>query len=646
MISTAGHIFLSFTLVLAFLQGLFPFFTRRREYSKATPLLETLSLLQTFFIMLAFFTLMWAYVTSDFSVSNVAFNSHQNKPLFYKISGVWGNHEGSLLLWVMVLTLMTTVFIFKRPTPFNSIFYQRVLVLQGRLTFGFTAFLILTSNPFWALDPIPLAGLGLNPMLQDPALAIHPPVLYAGYVGYALPFSLAVATLSTSGKTDFSAQAWAGWIRPWSLIAWMFLTAGIALGAFWAYYELGWGGWWFWDPVENAALMPWLLGTALLHALRVCQIRKQLFLTSILLALGTFSFSVIGTFLVRSGLLTSIHSFAVDPSRGVFILGLIATILGSSLTLFALKASSFKNTSSPSSLGTREWLIGLNVLLLVVLTSAVLWGTLYPLLHELLTGEHLSVGPPYFHKTIIPLALPLLVLTGVGPFLKWGKKEPFSLIRPSLITGALTAFILFLGYFFLKDILSFETLFSAVCVALGGWIISLSLAIPHEKKPSSSSGFLSRFHGLNGMKIAHFGLGIMIIGMALDLGGRFQISLPLQQGETADLGGFKVHFQNIKNAKGANYHAERASIHVRSPSIDYGVLHPEKRFYDVQKIISSKTALKGLWLSDVHLILGRYLGENRWMIKFQFHPFIHFIWLGVGLICFGAGLSAFRAFKR
>ncbi|HFD16404.1 MAG TPA: heme lyase CcmF/NrfE family subunit, partial [Rhodospirillales bacterium] len=555
-----GHFALVLAFAVALVQGSLPLFGAARRDPVLTGIAPYAAVAQFLLVSFALAALVQAYVTSDFSVRNVFENSHSSKPLFYKITGTWGNHEGSLVLWVWILTLFGAgVAVFGRRLPPR--FMARVLAVQGLISVGFLSFMLLTSNAFLRLDPAPADGRGLNPILQDPGLALHPPFLYLGYVGFSTAYSFAMAAL-IEGRVD---PSWARWLRPWVLVAWLFLTFGIALGSWWAYYELGWGGWWFWDPVENASFMPWLVGTALLHSAIVLEKRNTLKSWTILLAILTFALSLLGTFLVRSGVLTSVHAFATDPARGVFILGLLLLAVGGSLTLYAIRAPAMQGGSLFAPI-SREGALVLNNLLLSTAAATVLLGTLYPLALEALTGAKISVGPPYFNATFVPLMIPLLLAVPIGAMLSWKRGDlpgVLSRLRVAVAASGLVA----LGYLALID---WRGALAAAGYALATWIIVGSLVelagrIALFRIPLTRS--LNRLKGLPrsaiGMTVAHVGLGIFIIGVTATSSAQIERILVMRPGDTVSLAGYEVTFEGVTERQGPNYVAEQGTFSVR-----------------------------------------------------------------------------------
>jgi len=573
---------------------------------------------------LSFAALLWCFVTTDLSVVTVVKNSHTLKPLLYKISGVWGNHEGSMLLWVTMLAgYGAALSVWKNPA--------RVLQAQGLIGSGFLVFILLASNPFARVMFPPVDGNDLNPLLQDPVLAIHPPMLYLGYVGFSVAFSFALAAL-WDGKI---AKEWVMLLKPWVLFSWTALTAGIALGSWWAYYELGWGGWWFWDPVENASLMPWLLGTALLHSVIVMEKRGGLTRWTLLLAILTFSLSMLGTFLVRSGVLTSVHAFALDPTRGAFILGLLGLYTGGALFLYAMRAAQMGNDVlfAPVS---REGALVLNNLFLTTATATVLTGTLYPLLMQAMGSDSISVGPPYFNATILPLLAPMVVLMGVGPFLAW-KTADFRAVMQRLQMAAIFTIIIVLF------VLAMKMPHPGIAVGgmgLAAWLITATLSewAGHARMKKKLSW--ARIRGMKAaqwsLSVAHIGLGVAIIGMVGTALWTHEDIAVMKVSDKMTLGRYELNLIEVVPAFGANYNAMQAHIEVRDGSKKF-VLRPERRLYPAASGRSTTEAgIRTSWHDDVYVALGNYdEKEDAWVVHAWVHPLVPFLWIGFVLMALG-----------
>ncbi len=575
------------------------------------------------FTALAFAALVFAFVTSDFSVVDVANNSHTLKPLIYKITGVWGNHEGSMLLWVLVLSVYSAaVALFGRG---GAKLTAAALGVQGLLAAAFLLFILLTSNPFLRVDPPPFEGLGLNPLLQDPGLAFHPPMLYTGYVGLSATFAYAAAALIT-GDAD---AGWARAARPFMLIAWIALTIGIAGGSWWAYYELGWGGFWFWDPVENASLMPWLVGTALLHSALATERTGAFRSWTLLLSIAAFSLSLIGTFLVRSGVLSSVHAFANDPARGVFILGMIGVAIGGALALFAWRAPKLESGATFDAV-SRETALLVNNVFLAAVTTAVFVGTLYPLLHRALTGRDLSVGPPYYAITFAPIFFALLVLVPFGPRLGWQRgnlKEAARALMPA-IAAAVVAGAAVLA------VIAPRTLTGAGAFAVAAWLIAASVidvARRGRLRAIPASAFAAA--------LAHAGLGVTLMGVAGTTLWKSEALEVLGPGETMTIAGYTLRFEGVSRADGPNYMAERATIDVVSGGRTTAHLYPEHRVYPAEQQDTVETAIRTTGFEDLYLALGDQREGGRWVIRAYVNPLAPFIWLGGGIMALG-GLAS------
>ncbi len=632
-----GHFALVLAFAVAVVQSTLPLYGAVRRDPVLTGVAPYAAVVQFLLVSFAFATLVQAYLVSDFSVRNVFENSHSSKPFFYKLAGTWGNHEGSLVLWVLILTLFgACVAVFGRRLP--PTFMARVLAVQGLISVGFLSFMLLTSNAFLRLDPAPADGRGLNPILQDPGLALHPPFLYLGYVGFSTAYSFAMAAL-LEGRVD---PSWARWLRPWVLVAWLFLTLGIALGSWWAYYELGWGGWWFWDPVENASFMPWLVGTALLHSAIVLEKRNTLKSWTILLAILTFALSLLGTFLVRSGVLTSVHAFATDPARGVYILMLLLIAVGGSLALFAIRAPAMQSGSlfAPVS---REGALVLNNLLLSTATATVLLGTLYPLALEALGGPKISVGPPYFNATFVPLMIPLLLAVPVGAMLSWKRGDlPGVLARLKVAVGA--SVVVALGYLAVFDL---RGVLAALGFALAAWLVVGSLVelagrVALFRLPLRRS--LDRLAGLPrsaiGMTVAHIGLGILVVGITATSSGQIERILVMRPGETATLAGYEVTFKGVTERQGPNFVAERGTFEARRDGRLVAVLHSERRSFPVEGQTTTEAAIDTTLWRDLYFVLGDPVGEDGGRtVRLYYNPLVVWLWGGAVIMALGGLVS-------
>ena len=587
------------------------------------------------FVAAAFFGLVTLFVTDDFSVRIIAQGSNLSLPLFYKVTALWGGHEGSLLLWSFILSCwMLAVTILSKDIPLDMI--ARVLSVMGMIAVGFLLFSLLTSNPFERLLPnIPSDGRDLNPLLQDVGMAIHPPMLYIGYVGFSVAFAFAIAAL-ISGEFD---AAWVRWIRPWTTAAWTFLTLGIALGSWWAYYELGWGGWWFWDPVENASFMPWLVGTALIHSLAVTEQRGLFRSWTILLAIFAFSLSLLGTFLVRSGVLTSVHAFASDPSRGLFILAFLGVVVGSSLTLFAFRAPVVASSGSFAFLSREMFLLFNNVLLLVAALT-VLVGTLFPLLADAFHIGKYSVGPPYFNTVFVPIMLILIALMGVGPLLRWKQTRKDYLLdmlkRTVPLALILTAVFTWLYHkgFAVATVVSF---------ALAGWLLAgIIIDLLQKIRHASSTGEGLKRLPLTywGMQTAHIGLIVTAVGIGIVSYYNVAHDVRMAPGEKVDLEQYQIMFHGHKNGKGPNYHAQIGHFTLLQDSKTLKELYPEKRQYFSQMgNVMTEAAIDARLDRDVFVAMGEPLADGAWAVRLQYKPFVRLIWLGAIIMALGGILA-------
>jgi cytochrome c-type biogenesis protein CcmF len=581
---------------------------------------------QWVFVALSFVVLCWSFYKNDFSVLYVASNSNSALPTFYRIAAVWGAHEGSLLLWALALsTWSVAVAAFSRNLP--ATFAARVLGVLGVVSIGFQLFILLTSSPFERLIPAATDGRDLNPLLQDPALAIHPPMLYIGYVGFSVAFAFAVAAL-LEGKLD---EKWARWTRPWTTVAWMFLTVGIALGSWWAYYELGWGGWWFWDPVENASFMPWLVGTALIHSLAVTEKRGLFKSWTLLLAIIAFSLSLLGTFLVRSGVLVSVHAFASDPSRGLFILAFLGVCIGGSLALFAWRGPSLR-TRGGFDVVSRESFLLFNNMLLLITAALILIGTLYPLFLDALNMGKISVGPPYFNVVFLIPTIPLVFLMAVGMHSAWKKGRLAEMKRPLVI---LLAVALAIGL--IVPPLAYHHFHPMTVVGLtaAAWAILSSLYEPWQRLRRKQS--LSR--GVLGMTLAHIGVGVFAIGVTVVQTYKIEKDIALQPGATVELEGYTFQFKGTREVKGPNYDAVEAEVAISRDGRQVALLHPQKRVYRVQTSPMTESGIDVRWNRDLFVAMGEDLGNNTWSMRLQYKPMVRYIWLGALIMALG-GLVA------
>lgn len=636
MIAEIGHFALALALAVALVQSIVPLIgAARRDYgwmAVATPA----AAVQFLCVGVSFGCLLYSFAVSDFSVINVAQNSNSLQPMIYKISSTWGNHEGSMVLWVLILALfggMVALFGGNLPPTLKA----RTLSVQSMIAFAFLLFILFTSNPFERLDPAPIDGRDLNPLLQDIGLVMHPPMLYVGYVGFSISFSFAIAAL-IEGKVD---AAWARWVRPWTLLAWIFLTAGILLGSWWAYYELGWGGWWYWDPVENASFMPWLVGTALLHSAIVVEKRDALKTWTILLAILTFSLSLIGTFLVRSGVLTSVHAFATDPERGVFILILLIIAIGGSLLLYAWRAPQLKGGGLFAPI-SREGSLILNNLLLTTAAATVFIGTLYPLLLDAITGDKISVGPPFFNATFIPLMIPLIIALGFGPMMSWKRGDLSGVVQRlkfalvvSMVVTAVAAYVTW-G----------RSVFGAIGLGLAGWLAA-SVCIEFGSRigigRASAGDVFRRAAGLPraawGMTVAHFGFAILVAGATGASIWQDEAIESIRVGDSISIAGYEFTLRNVDDVRGANYVAQRGVFTVRHEGKILATLAPERRRYLVQGTETTESAIYSNGISDLYAVLGQPDGAGRWIAKVYFKPLVPWLWLGGAITVLGGIIS-------
>ena len=637
-----GHFALALALAMALVQSVLPILGAGRGNILWMQSARWSSFGQVFFVGIAFLALMQAFVTSDFTVKNVVENSNSLKPMLFKVAGTWGSHEGSLLLWTLILTVFgAAVALFGSNIPLSL--KARTLSVQAWISVGFLTFMLLTSNPFDRVFPPADDGQDLNPLLQDVGLAMHPPLLYFGYVGFSIVFSFAVAAL-IEGRVD---AAWARWVRPWTLAAWMSLTAGIALGSWWAYYELGWGGWWFWDPVENVSFMPWLMGTALLHSAIVTEKRDAFKSWTILLAILTFSLSLLGTFIVRSGLLTSVHAFAVDPERGLYILGLLAVSIGGSLALFAWRAP----TMEPGGLFkpiSREAGLLVNNLLLATATGIVLFGTLYPLFYEAATGgEKLSVGPPFFNASFIPVMLPLVFAMGLGPYLSWKRADLAGVLQrlrfvvvlavlATLVTWYLAEGGPVLGY--LSLMLAFWLFFST----LREWAMRIKLFEAPFPESVRRARNLPRYS--HGMTLAHAGLAMAMFGFIGSTVWKSEEIIFVRPGTEVSIGGFDVTFEGAERVRGPNYFADRGTLRVAREGNYVTDLFPERRTYPVAQTTTTESAIRSTMAGDLYASIANPAAEDEstqgaWTLRILYEPLVNFIWIGSAMLVLGGGLS-------
>jgi len=631
-----GHYALILALVMAVVQTTLPMVGAARRDALWMGLATPAVIGQFVFVSMAFACLMHAYVVSDFSVMNVAANSHSDKPLLYKFTAVWGNHEGSMVLWVWILAvygLAVAAFGGNLPPTLKA----RVLAIQGFIGAGFLLFSLGTSDPFIRLDPAPINGNDLNPLLQDPGLAFHPPLLYFGYVGMSMPFAFAIAAL-IEGRVD---PAWARWVRPWTLLAWCTLTAGIVLGSWWAYYELGWGGFWFWDPVENASFMPWLMGTALLHSALVAEKRDALKSWTVLLAILAFSLSLLGTFLVRSGVLTSVHSFASDPARGAYILGFLVFVIGGSLALYAWRAPALKATGTFKPI-SREGALLLNNLLLVVGCATVFVGTLYPIVLDAIDGSKVSVGPPFFDKTFVPLMAPALLLTAMAPFMAWKRADLGGVLQRIWLAALALAGAIALIYATHGGPIG-----PAIGIGITAWlfvgaIVEFADRLRLFRVPLAES--MKRLAGLPrsaiGTTLAHAGVAVLAAGCIAGSAWRTETIGVMKPGDQATLGDYTVTMATIGEEPGPNYSAVVAEMRLMKDGELIDVMYPSKRFYPVQGQQTTEAAIRTSFMSDFYISLGdpdEASGGHG--VRLYHNPLVPWIWIGAVVMVLGGLLS-------
>jgi len=636
MIAEFGHYALVLALALALVQASVPMIGARKDDPVLMAVAGPTAVGQFCFVAMAFAALMTCYVRSDFSVVNVFENSHSAKPLVYKLSGLWGNHEGSMLLWVLILSVFgALVALFGSNLPARL--KANALAVQSLIAVAFILFILVTSNPFLRIAEAPLEGRDLNPILQDPGLAIHPPLLYLGYVGLSISFSFAIAAL-IDGRID---AAWARWIRPWTLLAWMFLTLGIAMGSYWAYYTLGWGGWWFWDPVENASFMPWLATTALLHSALVMEKRDALKVWTILLAILAFSLSLIGTFLVRSGVLTSVHAFATDPTRGVFILAILVLFIGGSLTLFALRAPLLKQGGLFAPI-SREGALVLNNLFLVSACATVFIGTLYPLALEALTGEKISVGAPFFNATFAPLFVPLLIAVPFGPLLAWKRGDLLGAAQR--LVGAAGIAVITVAVVFAME--GGGPILVPFAIGLAFYVMAGALTDIVERtgllKVPLATAF-ARAKGLPrsawGAAFAHLGLGITLLGVIGETQWSLERIAELKPGQTISVRRYELQFDGVTTRQGPNYRDLVAHFTVRRHGDLIGVMEPSKRSFPSRGTATSQTALMTRGVSQLYLSLGDPNADGSLAVRLYYKPLVLLIWLGAVVMVVGGALS-------
>lgn len=636
-----GHFVLALALALALVQSTIPLFGAARGNLLWMRSSRSTAFGQVVFVGLAFAALMRAFVVSDFTVLNVANNSHSLKPMIFKVAATWGSHEGSLLLWVFILTIFgAAVAAFGSNLP--ETLRARTLAMQAWISVGFLSFLLFTSNPFERVFPPPLDGADLNPLLQDIGLAMHPPLLYFGYVGFSIVFSFAAAAL-IEGRID---TAWARWVRPWTLAAWISLTAGIALGSWWAYYELGWGGWWFWDPVENVSFMPWLLGTALLHSAIVTEKRDAFKSWTILLAILTFSLSLLGTFVVRSGLLTSVHAFAVDPERGLYILGLLAISIGGSLALYAWRAPMMEGGGLFKPISREAGLL-LNNLILATATGTVLFGTLYPLFLEAVSGDKISVGPPFFNGAFVPMMLPLVFVMGLGPFLSWKRADLVGVLQRVRFVVVLAVLATLAIWYFAKGgpVLAYLSILIALWLffaSLREWALRVRLfEVPLQESIRRARNLPRAAHG---MTLAHAGVAVLMIGMIGSSVWKSEEIAFVEPGTSVNIAGFDVTFEGVQRVRGPNYIADQGTLRVERGGSFVTALKPERRSYPVAQSTTTESAIRSTLAGDLYASitepsLDKAEESGAWTLRILYEPFVGLLWLGAAMLVIGGSLS-------
>jgi cytochrome c-type biogenesis protein CcmF len=632
-----GQLALLLALAVAMVQGSLPIAGAARGRADWMALARPAAQTQCLLVMLAFACLVASFVRNDFSVLYVASNSNSALPLHYRIAGVWGGHEGSLLLWLLMLNVWTlAVATFSRHLPPPVI--SRILAVMGLVSVGFLLFMLLTSNPFDRLLPAAADGRDLNPLLQDPGMVIHPPMLYMGYVGFSVAFSFAIAAL-LGGNLD---ATWARWTRPWTIAAWMFLTVGIALGSWWAYYELGWGGWWFWDPVENASFMPWLVGTALIHSLAVTEKRGAFKSWTVLLAIMAFSLSLLGTFLVRSGVLSSVHAFATDPARGLFILAFLVVVIGGSLALYAWRAPQVGLGARFELVSRESMLLGNNVMLAAAM-GTVLLGTLYPLVLDALGMGKISVGPPYFDSVFVPIMTPLVFLMGVGPLARWRSAELPSLARRLRWAAMLTVLMALVTGWLAGHISPLATL----GFMMTWWIVfAVATDLLERLRPgiAGAAGVTGRLRLIPrtmwGMWLAHLGIAAFAFGVSMVNTYGIERDVKMEPGDTVELAGYVFTYRGVRDREGPNYTATQGLLEVTRDGKPVATMRPEKRVYRVQQNPMTEAAIDTGFTRDLYVSLGEPVGDRAWIVRVYFKPFVDWIWGACLLMAFGGGIAA------
>jgi len=623
MIPELGQLCLVIALCISIAQAFFPLVGAHRSNRAWTAVAMPAAAGQFVFVALAFAFLAYSFITNDFSVLIVASHSNSQLPLMYRFAAVWGGHEGSLVLWILLLSIWTiAVAVSSRRLP--EYLSARIVGVMGFISAGLILYIVMASNPFLRLSPVPIDGNDLNPLLQDPAMAIHPPMLYTGYVGFSVAFAFAIAAM-LAGRID---QQWARWARPWTTAAWMFLTVGIALGSWWAYYELGWGGWWFWDPVENASFMPWLIGTALIHSLAVTEKRGLFKSSTLLLAIGAFSLSLLGTFLVRSGVLVSVHAFASDPTRGVFILTLLAVVIGGALGLYAWRAPRLDRSVGFKPF-SRETFLLINTILLSIATGLILLGTIYPLIVDAMNLGKISVGKPYFETIFLLPMLPLVIAAGVGMHAAWRSADGAGLLR-RLRWLAVVAILIGIGF----PLVAYgsNNVLTAVGMAAGVWLVLSSCRDPIArllgKGPRITQSMIA-------MQLAHIGVGLFVIGVTATSSFSIETDQRIVAGETVTVADYTIRMGEVSQVEGPNYTALRAEMEVTRAGKPVAILYPEKRLYRVQQSPMTEADIDDTWGRHLFIALGDQLGQNAWSVRIQYKPLIRLIWFGAFVMALG-----------
>ncbi|APE01117.1 c-type cytochrome biogenesis protein CcmF [Alteromonas mediterranea] len=640
MVPEIGNIALTLALVLSILLAVYPLWGAHRQHEALMATAKPLAIGLFTFTLIAYVCLTYAFVTDDFSVAYVAQHSNSRLPIYYKITAVWGGHEGSFLLWVLMLSIWTVaVAIFSKGIPLAMV--ARVLSVLGMVGIGFYLFMLLTSNPFDSMLPFfPVDGRDLNPLLQDFGMIIHPPMLYMGYVGFSVAFAFAISAL-ISGQLD---STWARWSRPWVIAAWAFLTVGIALGSWWAYYELGWGGWWFWDPVENASFMPWLVGTALMHSLAVTEKRKAFKSWTVLLAIAAFSLSLLGTFLVRSGVIVSVHSFASDPTRGLFILGILIVLSGFGLLLYAMRAASLKSPGRYQALSREVLLMGNNVFLCAA-TLVVLLGTLLPLVHKELGLGSISVGAPFFNQMFTLLIVPFVLMLGLGPLTRWKQQKASELQKQLLVAGGIALSAGVLVNFAYDE----PTYMGVLGMVLVFWILVTTVQEVMQRlaaMPSSNTenaSVMAKLRKLTpshwGMVLGHVGFAICIIGITLVSNYELERDVRMDIGDTVSLGGYDFSFRDVRKVEGPNFNADKGIFDVYKNGELIAHLEPEKRLYIVQRMPMTEAAIHSNLARDLFIAMGEPLDNGAWAIRIYIKPFVIWLWAGAVVMAIGGIFS-------